>query len=177
MNVNGKYPTSYEYWLTLSNGEKIFVRPILPSDKNLVIEFFDRLSPESVYHRFLQQLKSLPKDILYRFTHVNYPSEFALVGLTKEEGKDAIVAIARYAYITRHENTEFAVTVRDDWQHQGIGTALLKKVFDVAKENGITHFIGRTYPDNKFIMKILAGFGIEAKASMKNDFFEININL
>jgi len=32
---------------------------------------------------------------------------------------------------------EFAVTVRDDWQHKGLGTLLTKHVIEAARQRGI----------------------------------------
>lgn len=46
--------------------------------------------------------------------------QFALVGIIKEDGKDAIAAIARYGYFPEDKITDFGVAVRDDWQHLGI---------------------------------------------------------
>lgn len=177
MTFIGNHPTPYECWLTLKNGKKIFIRPMMPTDKYLVIDFFERLSPQTIYMRFLTQLRALPKNILYRFTHFNYPSEFALVGIIKEDGKDAIVAIARYAYIDHYGNTELGVTVRDDWQHLGIGKALVKKVFDVGKENGIFRFMARVHPDNKIMMQIFLELGYELKYSLKCGIFEVDISV
>lgn len=175
MTPAGNYPIQYESWLTLKNGKEIFVRPILPSDRNLVLDFFQKLSPQSVYMRFLKQIRVLPKDILYRFTHIYYPREFALVGIIKENGQDAIVAVARYAYSSYYDNTDLAITVRDDWQNMGIGKALLKKVVDVGKENGIFRFIGIVHPDNQTITRIAADLGYKQNYSLKNGIYEIEI--
>ena len=108
------YSTQYESWLTLKNGSKIFIRPILETDEHLVVDFFNRLSPNSIYLRFLRHLHDLPKDMLHRFTHIDYDSEFALVSIIKEDGKDAIIAIARYAWTPQDNITDLAIAVRDD---------------------------------------------------------------
>lgn len=173
MTITKNYPAQYEEWFTLKNGKKIFIRPIMETDENLVIDFFERLSPQSLYLRFLTQLRALPEYMLYRFTHIDYKSEFALVGMFKENGKDAIVAIARYANTPHDNSTDLAVAVRDDWQCLGIGKALLKKVVDIGRENGIYRFEGMIHPDNKLIMQILLDLGYKLKYSPES--FQVDI--
>lgn len=163
MTIKKINPEKYETWLTLKNGKELFVRPIMETDENLVIDFFTKLSPQTLYLRFLTQRRALPESMLYQFTHINYISEFALVGLVREDGKDTIVAIARYAYSPDDNITDLAVAVRDDWQNLGIGKALLKKIVDIGKENGIFYFQGLVHHDNKLIMKILRDLGYKLK--------------
>lgn len=165
MTTTQNYPSQYEAWLTLKNQKKIFIRPIVPADEEMVVAFFGKLSPQSVYLRFLNKIRALPQAMLYRFTHIDYSSEFALIGIVNEAGKDAIVAIARYAYSPEDNVTDLAVAVRDDWQSLGIGKALLKKVVDIGKENGIYRFEGMIHPENKTIMRILLDLGYKLKYS------------
>lgn len=175
MTSTGNYPTQYESRLTLKNGREIFLRPIMPTDEHLVVDLFQRLSTHSVYLRFLTHLRTLPKDMLYRFTHVNYKSEFALAGIIEEDGKDAIIAIARYAY-TPHDNiTDLAVAVRDDWQHLGLGKSLLKKIVEIGKEHGIRRFGGMIDPHNKIIMQILLELGYKVKYSLRSGCYQVEI--
>ncbi len=175
MTSTGNYPTQYESWLTLKNGREIFLRPIMQTDVALIVDLFERLSAQSVYLRFLRPLHALPKDMLYRFTHINYNSEFALAGIIKEDGKDAIIAVARYAY-TPHDNlTDLAVAVRDDWQHVGLGKSLLKKIVEIGKEHGICRFGGMIDPQNKIIIQILSELGYKVKCSLRSGFFQVEI--
>jgi len=177
MTSTENYLTQYESRLTLKNGREIFVRPIMQTDEHLIVNLFERLSPHSIYMRFLRGLPALPEDMLYRFTHINYTSEFALAGIIKEDGKDAIIAVARYAY-TPHDNiTDLAVAVRDDWQHFGLGKSLLKKIVEIGKEHGIYRFGGMIDPQNKLIMQILLELGYNVKYSLKSGFFQVEIQV
>lgn len=173
--LTDEYPTPYKSFLTLKNSREILLRPIMPTDDRLVIDFFEKLSPETLYLRFLNQVRVLPKDLLHQLIHINYKSEFALVGIIKEGGKDAIVAIARYAYSSHYNITDLAVAVRDDWQHLGIGKPLLKKVVDFGRENGISCFDGIIHPENRVIMRILTELGYQVKYFSNNGLFQVKI--
>lgn len=175
MSFIENYPVQYESNLTLKNGRVISLRPIKPTDGPLVIDLFKNLSSNSIYLRFLRPLHSISEELLYQLTHVNYNTEFALVGLINEDGKDAIVAIARYAYSPEDDNTELAVTVRDDWQRRGLGKSLLEKTVEIGKAHGIFRYMAMIAPHNKIIMNTLIGLGYKVNYSMKSGIFHVEI--
>ncbi len=158
----------YESRITLENGTEVFIRPVLKTDGDLLIGLFHRMSPQSIYSRFLRRLYTLPEDLLHRFTHIDYHQEFALAAVIKEDAKDAIIAVARYHYDPEESVTDFAVAVRDDWQHLGLGRSLLNKIFAVGRDNGISVFVSVIDPENKRFRQILSK--MQLKYSQGDDF-------
>jgi acetyltransferase len=175
MNTADNYPSQYENRLILKNGREIFIRPVKPTDEPGIVDFFKKLSAQTITLRFLRPLDALPNEMLYQFTHINYHSEFALAGIIEEDGGDAIIAIARYAYSPNDHVTELAIAVRDDWQHLGLGKSLVKQVVEIGKEHGIYRFGGMIAPQNKIIMQILADLGYKVKYSLRSGVFEVDI--
>jgi acetyltransferase len=169
------YPAHYESRLTLKNGREVFLRPILPTDGHLLVDLFNQISPRSRYLRFLGRLPALPNEMLYHFTHLNYESEFALVGVIKEDGKDAIIAVGRYAHDPQEDLTDLAVAVRDDWQHGGLGKALLAKTIAIGKAHGICRFESMMDPQNTIIKQILFELGYEVKYRLRSGFLQVEI--
>jgi len=165
---NKGYPTQYESLLTLKNGREVFLRPILPTDEYLILNLFNKLDSDSIYLRFLRPLKALPEDILFQLTHINYNSDFALVAVIKEDGKDSIIAVARYGYQLEENVTDFAIVVRDDWQHYGLGKSLLVKIFAIGKEKGIFCFVSIIDSTNKIMKQILRKLGYTVKYSYRS---------
>jgi GNAT superfamily N-acetyltransferase len=137
---SGTYPSQYEAWLALNDGRKVFVRPIKPTDDHLLVDMFNKMSPESRYLRFMSTLHALPEELLHHFTHINYDTEFALAALTEEDEKDAIIAVGRYMLEPPETVADLAIAVRDDWQHLGLGTQLLGLTIKAGKEHGISKF-------------------------------------
>jgi acetyltransferase len=172
---NERYPSQYESWLTLKDGREVFLRPILHTDGHLLVDLFNKLSPQSIYLRFLNPLHALPEDLLYRLAHVNYNNEFALVAVIKEDGKDAIIAVGRYAYDPQANLTDFGVAVRDDWQNLGLGKSLLVKILAIGKEHGISRFETLISPQNNIIRQTLGGLGYEMKYSLRSGVFQVEI--
>ncbi len=171
------YPAHYESWLPLKDGRTVFVRPVLPADGPLLVDLFDRISPQTRYLRFLRHLDTLPDDVLYHFTHVDYATEFALVALIDEDGTDAVIGVARYALAPPEDAADLGVTVRDDWQHQGLGKSLLAKVVAIGTEHGMFRFKSMIDPQNSVIRQILLELGYEVKYSLRNGYLEAEIGV
>lgn len=170
-----EYPHQYESRLRLKNGAGVFLRPVMPADSQLIVDMFNKMSPQSIYFRFLRQLNALPENMIRKFTHVNYNSESALVAVIQEDGKDAIIAVGRYGYDPDEDITDLAVAVRDDWQHLGLGKSLLRKIVDIAKEHGISRFMCIMDSQNYIIKNILLAQGYIVKYSSKSGFSQVEI--
>jgi len=171
------YPHEYEGSLTLKDGRKIFLRPVLPVDGPLLVDLFNQLSPQSIYLRFLSNLSALPDEWVHRFTHVDYKTDFALLGLIRESEKDAVIAVGRYAWDTHTGKTDLAVAVRDDCQHLGLGKVLLSKVVEIGRANGITEFESMIVPHNEIIKTILTDLGYKVTYVLQSGFFRVDIHV
>jgi acetyltransferase len=169
------YPSHHESILTLWDGTELVLRPIKPTDGPLIVDLFNRMSPESLERRFLAHLHELPEGMVHHFTHLDYDTRFALVAMTREYGKDALIAVARYAHDPQEDLTDIAVAVRDDWQRLGLGKALLAGIVAIAKGHGITRFKSMMDPSNRFIGQVLSDLGYQVKYSLRSGFYEVEI--
>jgi acetyltransferase len=133
------------------------VRPIRPDDAQLVTRFFDGLSEQSRYQRFMQHLHELPPGLLGRFTNVDYERALALVVLDPQQ-RD-LVAVGRYAPAEDGVNAEFALTVADAWQAKGLGRILLARLCDLARSAGYQALYGRIRDDNRKMLELAARLG------------------
>lgn len=177
LNTTDEYPREYEEWVALKDGTRVFLRPIKPTDGNLLVDLFNKLSPHSVYLRFLFRLQALPEEWIYRFTHVNYRSDFALIGVIHEDtgedtGEDAgevCIAVARYHYNPLTGRTDLAIAVRDDLQNRGLGSIMLPKLVAIARKNGISRFEGTLDVQNSISLKVLSKVGLKMKIFPRGD--------
>lgn len=153
-----EYPSKYECRFTLKNKEDILIRPLKAADRPLLQGLFDRLSERSRYFRFLMNMRFFPKHMLDQLVDMDYDAKFALAGVVKENGGDAVVAVARYAYSQADGFAELAITVRDDFQNLGLGTHMLKLITDIGSEHGYHRFTGIIEPGNKAILHLAAAY-------------------
>jgi len=138
--MNKDYPAKYESRFTLTDGREVFLRPILQTDERLIVDLLNKLSPDSVYLRFLRPVTELPPELLHQLTHINYTSNFALAALAREAGRDVLVAVARYGSDSESGCTDLAIAVRDDWQKCGLGRTMLARILAIGAGHGITRF-------------------------------------
>jgi acetyltransferase len=174
-DVNKSYPTKYESRLVLKNGAEVLIRPVLDTDESLIVDLSRGLSAESLYLRFLRPVSALSKDFLFQLTHLDYDKYFALAAVIRENGKDAIIGVARYGYDPEDKITDFAVSIRDDWQHCGLGKLLLLKIFAVGREHGISRFVSIIDSTNQIIKQTLRSTGYEVKYSYENGSTQVEV--
>src|SRR5437870_1120745 len=60
------YPAELERAVTLRNGARVQIRPILPEDESRLIEFHERLSPDTAYRRFFTVMRTLPSELAHQ---------------------------------------------------------------------------------------------------------------
>jgi GNAT superfamily N-acetyltransferase len=172
---NQGYPSHHEGRIALKDGREVFLRPVLTTDSDLIIDLFNKITPRSLYQRFLRNLDVLPEDMLHHFTHINYETDSALAAVIEEDCRDAIVAVGRYAYDPHEYNTDLALAVRDDWQNLGLGKSLLTRIIAIAKEHGISRFGSMMDTKNTIMEKILRDLGYEVRYSLRSGFYQVEI--
>jgi RimJ/RimL family protein N-acetyltransferase len=137
---------------------ELVVRPISARDKEGLVAAFERLSPESRYRRFLTPSERLTSAQLRYLTEVDHHDHEALVAIDPITGEG--VGVARYVRDRKcHEGAEVAVAVADDWQGQGVGTELLHRLADRARDEGITRFTALVLADNTAVQHLLDDLG------------------
>lgn len=156
------YPAHFESDVVLRSGRTLRLRPVRPDDRDHLIRFYTRLSPESLHLRFFDTrtpeaaAAASPADVDYR-------TDFGVVG---ELGGE-IVAVAHYfASRAKPKKAEVAFAIRDDMQGQGIGTKLLEKLAEVARTNGIEAFEADTLIDNRAMLDVFlrSGFDVVSRS-------------
>jgi GNAT superfamily N-acetyltransferase len=142
----------------LQDGAQIVLRPVRPDDKSRFLAAFERLSPESRYRRFLSPHPRLSPVELRYFTEVDHYDHEAIVAIDRatEEG----IGVARYIRLRDAPDTaEVAVTVVDDWQGRGVGTALLHELLGCARKAGIRHAAASVLATNVPVLELLRDVG------------------
>jgi acetyltransferase len=175
--VISPYPNQYEKTTVTKGGIPVFIRPIKPEDAPLMVELFQILSSRSVYFRFFTPLKSIPPDMLARFTQIDYDREVALVAIDRAGGEEKMLGVARLICDPDCTKAEFAVLVGDPWQGKGIGAILLEHAISIAKERGIGYLWGIVLPENTTMLALGSELGFTVKKCPEGGEYELRIDL
>lgn len=127
--------------LTAHSGRQVAVRPIIPSDDTLLVDLYERLSPRTRQLRFFchNRLEAIVQREATRLASVDPVRHAALIGLVEEEGIERAIGVARLMVDPAEDGVaEFAIVLRDDFQHDGIGRQLLRLLINAALRRGVT---------------------------------------
>lgn len=147
-------------------GVRVKVRPLTKRDTALLLDLFHHLSSESVYRRFQVSLENLSeaeiKARIRSLVEVDQVNRVALMALIDSpKGAPLAIAVARAHRSPGSTEAEAAVVVRDDFQNQGVGLRLLKRLVNACVAVGITSFRGYIQSDNSHMLHLLHKIGLE----------------
>ncbi len=154
------YPPELETMWHLNDGTDILVRPIRPEDAIIEKSFVENLSVESRYFRFMSPIHEVSRQMLARFTQIDYDREMALVAVLDEGSAEArIIGVARYVSNPDGQSCEFALTVADDWQGKGIGRQLMQRLMTFARDRGLQIMEGDVLSRNHKMLRLCTALG------------------
>jgi RimJ/RimL family protein N-acetyltransferase len=145
---------SFEKSVTSASGKPVHIRPVLPTDEDMMRDLFYACSEETLYHRFFTKMRAMPHRKLKKFVNIDYVKTMALASVIHEDERQMIVAVGRYSVNKATNAAEVAFIVRDDWQGQGVGVAMFNQLLDVARKRGIVRFTADVLHDNARMLHI-----------------------
>jgi GNAT superfamily N-acetyltransferase len=144
----------------LSDGTRVVVRPLLPSDREELVRGFEQLSSESRRLRFLSSVEHLTEDAVDYLTTLDYDDHFAFAAFDLGAPGRPGIGVARYIR-DRDDPTraEPAVTVVEAYQRRGLGSLLLVLLAEEALGHGIRTFVAYVLWENRSVLEGLTAAG------------------
>jgi GNAT superfamily N-acetyltransferase len=164
---------------TLADGTRVVIRVVRPDDKFLLAQGFANLSPTSRYLRFFTAKQELTELELARLTEFDGVDRLA-VGAVRElpDGRREGLGIARFARNPAVPTmAEAAVTVADAFQGKGLGTLLLARLADAARERGIICFSSEFLVGNAAVRQLIEEACPDARLSADGDVIRAEVPL
>ncbi len=141
-------PSPHGEPVVLTDGSRILIRPIEPSDARQLEAGFEHLGAVSRYRRFLGPIDHLSDEQLAYLTHVDHIAHEALLAIDTATGED--VAVARFVRDPEDPSrAEVAIVVADHWQGRGVGRTLADRLRDRARSVGVEWFSARMLIGNR----------------------------
>ena len=154
--------------VTLRDGSVVHIREVQSGDAPLLADGFTRLSDESRQLRFLTGKSSLSPAELRYFTEIDHHNHEAFGAVNPVDGRG--VGVARYIrHLHDPQGAEVAVTVIDEWQRRGLGTELLTRLADRARQEGIHHFTGLVAAENVAVAGLLKDIRVGVRVAASDD--------
>jgi GNAT superfamily N-acetyltransferase len=166
-----RYGNSYEETVELSDGQRIQLRPMRPSDKQMLLDGFEQLSPDSRYARFMAPKSTLSERELAYLTDVDGINHFAIGAIRKHlVSKPEGVGSARFVRLSDEPDTaEPAVTVLDSFHGKGLGSIMLQRLIEAAWERDVRWFRTELLADNMASRRMIESLSPDVKFSHAGD--------
>ncbi len=144
------------------DGERLNCRLMLPTDAPLLVDLFQRLSPESRRRRFHYPADVIEYSALLEMATKlaavdNRTQNGAVVVLENADDGEHIVGVARLMRPTGEPaspEAEAAITVRDDYHGRGLGTELLRRMILLAKRMQVKVVVAEIEADNYVALRL-----------------------
>jgi len=178
-DVTGKIrvgPPDLRTTCVLADGTAISFRSIRNTDEPALKDLFYDLSQTTIYYRFMRNLKRIPQRQIQDFVYIDHRSDVAVVATLPAAHGEEIIAVGRYYLNPQTNRAEVAFIVRDKWQNRGIGTALLRYLITVAKQNGIAGFTAEVLRANRAMQAVFQKSGCKVKSRLNGEVFSFEMD-
>ena len=161
----GVYPEELRTTMKTSDGAELLVRPIRPTDEEMMSDMFYDLSDQTIINRFFSMLKSMPHRKLQEFCCIDYENDMSMVVIQGKSPRQKMVGVGSYHLNPATNRAEVAFLVADDWQGKGIGTFLMQYLVKIAKSKKIAGFTAEVMRDNVAMIALMHKAGVPPKST------------
>ncbi len=172
------FDEAYSEKTVLKDRTPVTLRLVRPGDKQLLLEAWERLSPESRYRRFLSPKRILTGEELRYLTELDHVDHLAIGAALDSGGKTHGLGVARFVRLAgRPDAADVAVTVVDDAQRNGLGRLLLSRLIAAARERGIERFVCDVLATNHAMRALIRSLVPAAAMSFDGPTFRVEMPL
>ena len=132
----------------LRDGRRATIRPICRDDIARTEAFIGALSSQSKHSLFLGGVARLSDSEMQRLCNPRDSRDMAYVATVPVADGERQIGVCRYASADPAEGAEISVAVADNWQHQGLGRLLLRRLIEHARLHGVHRLYSMDAADN-----------------------------
>ena len=159
--------------VVLRDGSTVWFRPADEDDIPAIRRFFEGLSPESQYQRFM----GLPRLSDDRVRQLVAPDSRAGAALLAFCGGRIVAVASFHRHPSRPDRAEVAFAIADALQGRGIGTRMLERLADHARERGIRSFDAEVRSENRRMLEVFADSGFALTQNVESGVTHVILSL
>lgn len=151
----------------MKDGTQVTIRPIRPEDEPLMVKFHGTLSDRSVYLRYFCSLSLARRTAHERLIRICFGDDREMVLVAEhrdpKNGELGILGVGRLNKLQADKEAEVAVLVSDQYQHRGLGTELVRRLINVARDEKLSRITAEMLRDNLAIQTIFKRLGFRLR--------------
>jgi L-amino acid N-acyltransferase YncA len=156
----------------LVDGSVIALRQLTPSDTAEILSLYESLTDEERYLRFFA-IHPANLDNWARSIAEHRNGQYSLGAFSS--GK--LLGVANYVACQQPGYAEVAEVVAHAEHLRGVGTALLRRLEVIAKENGLHHLVAEVLFENHLMLRVLSDAGRPCTRHLEGSVLHIEIDL
>lgn len=165
------YPKEWEKEIILKNGVRVLLRPELAIDTEMLWEMFSTLSKASLENLVLP----FNRERIEGWTsNIDYDKVLPILALIKEGKRQRVVGSAslhfRSAAVLKHK-AELGITVHDDYQNMGLGTAMINHLLGIAREKELKKVYLLVNTENARAIHLYEKCGFKTEARLRMEYY------
>jgi RimJ/RimL family protein N-acetyltransferase len=145
---------------TIRGGTRVLIRQVRPEDMASYPEFLSDVSAKDLRLRFFARIAELSTAESDKLTHLDYRHEMAFIALDEDTGH--MLGLVRLKDELDEKTAEFAILVRSRLKGHGLGSLLMRRIIDYAKEKGLRRVYGDVLVENTIMLQMCAELGFRA---------------
>ena len=156
----------------LVDGSVISLRRLKPCDADDVLTLYQSLTDEESYFRFFA---IHPAGLEQRARSIAEPrsDQYALGAF----GAGKLLGVANYVVCQEPGQAEVAAVVAHAEHLRGVGTALLRRLGQIAREHGLHQLVADVLWENHLMLRVLADAGWPCTRHLEDSVLHVTIDL
>jgi RimJ/RimL family protein N-acetyltransferase len=156
----------------LIDGSVISLRQLNPTDADEVVQLYESLTDEERYLRFFAMHPAGLDDWARSIAEPR--SDQCSLGAF---GAGRLLGVANYVWCSEPGDAEVAVVVAHTEHLRGVGTALLRRLGQIAKANGLHRLIAEVLWENHLMLRVLADAGWQCARHLDGSVLHVEVDL
>jgi len=128
-----------------------------------MVKFHETLSDRTVYLRYFCSLSLARRTAHERLVRICFGGECETEHRDSQTGELHILGVGRLNKLQADKEAEVAVLVSDQYQHRGLGTELLRRIINVARDEKLSRIMAKMLRDNLAIQTVFKRLGFRLR--------------
>lgn len=148
----------------------VLIRPVRPQDEALYRHFLAMLTPDDIRNRYSAMIPVLRHHDPARLAHPECAREIAFLALRGHgSGDDALMGEVRAVFDAGTRHADFAMVVRSDLKHRGLGMLLLSRLIRHCQDRDVDTLAGNATADNAAMLQLAKRCGFIVRRQGADD--------
>jgi acetyltransferase len=148
-----------ERHITLLDGEKVLLRPLMVADAALYADFLSDVTHDDLRLRFFSTLRELSPEMIDKLVHYDPAKAMAFIAIEEKTGR--MLGVVRLHDEEGGTAGEFAILLRSHLKGHGLGWLMMKHMIGYAREHGLEKVRGQVLSENTTMLQMCDELGFQ----------------